>query len=327
MVDGYRWKNPIRLTKDDAGDRTPSWSPDGKWILYSSYRSGNPDIWIMDPNGNHQTKLTEGRLNDLSPTWNPNRDIIAFESDRLGKFDIWLLHLNTPFEVNISFPKFSYQNTSSEAKFEIDSKIEEMIQIETVKLRFDWQPSESYNVFNFDPPLLLTSTSNKVNQTLTFDIPIDTVADYHFYDLILEYRRITGSSGNTLWIYQHTAKDLFVAPEERKVYETLYEKVTSKINVENKRAQEEGYSESLLEANHELYTAETLALQHELTEATEHLKLAYELLEQDQAEKKTLHFPIQAIVYTVLIILISIVIIVLKRRRSFIHENKSISSE
>jgi Tol biopolymer transport system component len=324
-IDG---KNTKRLTHDGAGDRKASWSPDGKWILYSSYRSANPDIWIMDSDGSHQTKLTEGGLNDLSPTWNPNREVIAFESDRLGKFDIWLLELESPFEARISFPKFSYQNTSSEAELEIVSKIEETIQIETVKLRFDWQPSESYNIFNFDPPLLLTSSSNKENQTITFDIPVDIVADYYLYDLIVEYRQITDNSHDRLQIYQHTAKDLFVASEERKVYETLHEKVTSKINVENKKAQEEDYSESLLEANQELYTAETLALQHKLTEATEHLKLAYELLEQDQSEKKPLHFPIQTIAYAALIIfLISIPLIVLKRRRSFIHENKSISTE
>jgi Tol biopolymer transport system component len=323
-IDG---KNTKRLTHDGAGDRTASWSPDGKWILYASYRSGNPDIWIMDSNGNHQTKLTEVKLNDLSPTWNPNKEIIAFETDRLGKFDIWLLEMHSPFEASISFPKFSYQNTSSEAELEIVNKIEETIQIETVKLRFDWQPSESYNVFNFDPPLLLTS-SNKKNQTITFDIPVDIAADYHFYDLIMEYRQITSSPNNPLQIYRHTAKDLFVASAERKVYETLHEKVTSKINVENKKAQEEGYSEYLLDANQELYTAETLAQQHKLTEGTEHLKLAHEFLEQDQAEKKTLHFPIKTIVYATLIIfLISISLIVLKRRRSFIHENRSIHNE
>lgn len=163
---------------------------------------------------------------------------------------------------------------------------------------------------------------------MTFGIPVDIVADYYLYDLIVEYRQITGNSHDPVQIYQHTAKDLFVASEERKVYETLHEKVTSKINVENKKAQEERYSESLLETNQELYTAETLALQHKLTEATEHLKLAYELLEQDQAEKKALHFPIQIIIYAVFIIfLISIAFIVLKRRRSFIHENKSILNE
>jgi hypothetical protein len=144
----------------------------------------------------------------------------------------------------------------------------------------------------------------------------------------MEYRQITSSPNNPLQIYRHTAKDLFVASAERKVYETLHEKVTSKINVENKKAQEEGYSEYLLDANQELYTAETLAQQHKLTEGTEHLKLAHEFLEQDQAEKKTLHFPIKTIVYATLIIfLISISLIVLKRRRSFIHENRSIHNE
>lgn len=50
-----------------------------------------------------------------------------------------------------------------------------------------------------------------------------------------------------------------------------------------------------MEANHEVYTAEVLAIKNELTEATEHLKLAYEILEQDQAEKETLDLPIQTI--------------------------------
>jgi Tol biopolymer transport system component len=312
-IDG---KNQIRLTYDGAGDRTPSWSPDGEKIIYCSYRSGNPNIWIMNSDGSHQTLLTKNSLNDLSPTWNPNREIIAFESDRLGKFDIWLLPMQSPLEARISFPKFSYQNTSSEAELEIENKIEATIQIETVKLRFDWQPSDSYILLNFDPPLLLTSSSNKENQTITFKIPTDIAIGYHLYDLIIEYRQITGNTHDPLQIYQHTAKDLFVGSEERKIYETLHEKVTSKINVENKKAQEKGYSEALLEANQELYTAENLVIQHKLTEATEHLKLAYELLEQDQAEKKTLHFPIQIIVYVALIIsLISLAFIVLKIRR------------
>jgi hypothetical protein len=50
-----------------------------------------------------------------------------------------------------------------------------------------------------------------------------------------------------------------------------------------------------LETNHEVYTAEVLAIKNELTEATEHLKLAYEILEQDQTEKETLDLPIQTI--------------------------------
>src|SRR5262245_13780471 len=41
-------KAPLRqLTSSTKSDRAPRWSPDGKWILFESSRSGTSQLWII----------------------------------------------------------------------------------------------------------------------------------------------------------------------------------------------------------------------------------------------------------------------------------------
>ena len=87
--------NPQHLTNDLNDDRYPSWSPDGKRIVFSSERDGHfigefeitsSEIYLMDADGGNQQKLTENRKNDFSPSWSPDGKRIAFSSDRKGDF-------------------------------------------------------------------------------------------------------------------------------------------------------------------------------------------------------------------------------------------------
>lgn len=47
-----------RLTTEPGEDARPVWSADGKWIYFSSDRSGRSEIWRMTPAGEHPTQLT-----------------------------------------------------------------------------------------------------------------------------------------------------------------------------------------------------------------------------------------------------------------------------
>jgi Tol biopolymer transport system component len=49
----------------------PVWSLDGTRILFSSNMSGNPEIYMMDVDGDHLEQLTSNSTIEFSPTWMP----------------------------------------------------------------------------------------------------------------------------------------------------------------------------------------------------------------------------------------------------------------
>ncbi|MBN2506202.1 MAG: PD40 domain-containing protein [Verrucomicrobia bacterium] len=51
----------VNLTPDwfDSEERSPTWSPDGRFILFLSNRGGNWNIWAMRPDGTGRTRLTD----------------------------------------------------------------------------------------------------------------------------------------------------------------------------------------------------------------------------------------------------------------------------
>ena len=62
-------KKKRRLTKNNHPDDSPSWSPDGKRIAFSSYRDGNSEIYVMDADGDRQRRLTKHGGYDGAPAW------------------------------------------------------------------------------------------------------------------------------------------------------------------------------------------------------------------------------------------------------------------
>jgi Tol biopolymer transport system component len=58
---------------------TPSWSPDGRRILFVSQQSGNNKVYIMDYDGKNTKQLTEGEGHDLFPKFSKDGKSIVFE--------------------------------------------------------------------------------------------------------------------------------------------------------------------------------------------------------------------------------------------------------
>ena len=85
---GDLWTVPIdggwatRITVHEAYDKFPVWSPDGSEIAFSSDRSGNDDIFVMDARGGQPTQLTHFSNSDLLCGWRPDGRGIIFASWR-----------------------------------------------------------------------------------------------------------------------------------------------------------------------------------------------------------------------------------------------------
>ena len=59
------------LTQDPAFDGNPTWSPDGTKIAFFSNRSGNYNLWLINPDGTGLVQLTNGAFHDAYPDWAP----------------------------------------------------------------------------------------------------------------------------------------------------------------------------------------------------------------------------------------------------------------
>ena len=75
-------QNIQRLTVNRARDVYARFSPDGKWIAFSSDRNGNLDVFIIPSGGGAAKQLTAHSSDDTVLGWAPDSRAILFSSNR-----------------------------------------------------------------------------------------------------------------------------------------------------------------------------------------------------------------------------------------------------
>ncbi|HSB10179.1 MAG TPA: S41 family peptidase [Blastocatellia bacterium] len=95
-------KNVKRITVHKARDVYPKFSPDGKWIAFSSDRNGNMDVFIVPSTGGNPKQLTFHSADDTVQGWTPDGKAVLFSSNRGDDFmpKLWTVNIDTTAERN-----------------------------------------------------------------------------------------------------------------------------------------------------------------------------------------------------------------------------------
>ena len=135
------------LTSGVAWDMQPRYSPNGKWIAFTSDRSGGDNIWIINRDGSNPKQVSKETFRLLnSPNWSPDSEFIVarkhFTSERsLGAGEMWIYHRSGGDGLQMT-KKRTDQKDSGEPVFSADGKY--------VYFSDDVTPGQIYE-YNKDP--------------------------------------------------------------------------------------------------------------------------------------------------------------------------------
>jgi Tol biopolymer transport system component/DNA-binding winged helix-turn-helix (wHTH) protein len=85
----HKWQRPAstvqraltRVTFDQGLQFGATWSPDGRFVAYSSDRAGKFDIWVRQVSGGDPVQITKSPGHNWQPEWSPDGKYIAYRSE------------------------------------------------------------------------------------------------------------------------------------------------------------------------------------------------------------------------------------------------------
>ena len=83
-----------KITDENSIILTPAWSPDGGWIVYTSYAERNPDLVMIKSSGKDRRTLLKLPGLNAAPAWSPNGKRIAMVLSKDRNSEIYVLEKN-----------------------------------------------------------------------------------------------------------------------------------------------------------------------------------------------------------------------------------------
>ena len=72
------------LVPDEFQNKYPSFSPDGRHVVYTSWRNPHDrsGVWMVDPASGRETRLVSDRFDNAFPSWSPDGERVLFSTWR-----------------------------------------------------------------------------------------------------------------------------------------------------------------------------------------------------------------------------------------------------
>lgn len=119
-----------------SDERVPSWTPDGRTLIYFSDRTGNQQIHAQPASGGTPINLSQNDANDFSPAVSPDGTRIAFFSDRDGHADLFVMNVDGNEQINLT-----RSLRSEDTRYQFDGRT-------YWPLKASWSPDGSSIAFN-----------------------------------------------------------------------------------------------------------------------------------------------------------------------------------
>ena len=91
-----------QITEDGGGATFPTWSPDGKRMVFRSQRAGASQIYVMDADGGAISNLTGTSTSEGQPEWSHDGRRIVFTSQRTGDPEIFVMDADGSNPINLT---------------------------------------------------------------------------------------------------------------------------------------------------------------------------------------------------------------------------------
>jgi TolB protein len=70
---------------------SPAWSPDGRWLAYTSFESGQAQVWLQELASGRRRLLAAFRGSNSAPAWSPDGRRLALALSRDGLTQVFLM--------------------------------------------------------------------------------------------------------------------------------------------------------------------------------------------------------------------------------------------
>lgn len=164
--------NTIQLTKGEKNSASPAWSPDGKWISFTSARDGKNNLYLLSVAGGEAEKITDSKSGVGNYAWSMDGSSIAYlmtdaaedleEKNKKGKND-WYYMEEEIKQNRLYVLWLNEKDTANKRKWK--KLTNENYNVSA----FDWSPDGKSIVFAH-------GKSPKVNDNIYSDISVVDIA-------------------------------------------------------------------------------------------------------------------------------------------------------